>query len=282
MSETPSVPETTPAAEAALDAKLEALRARLRALESVVIGYSGGVDSGFLAAVAGATLGERALAVTADSPSLPRRHLRQAEELAVKLGLRHRVIPTGELANPAFAANAPDRCYHCKSELFRRLRAIADELGFRHVLDGTNADDAGDYRPGRRAAAERGVCSPLLELGFTKDDIRAASRRLGLPTADQPASACLASRLPYGTAVTAEALGRIERAEAVLDELGFRQLRVRAHGEVARIELAPAEIAGLLDETKRAAAVERIKACGFKFVALDLQGYRTGSLNETL
>lgn len=266
----------------ALDDKLHALRAILRDMASAVIGYSGGVDSVFLAAVAHEVLGRRALAVTADSSSLPRAQKRQAEDLAARLGLNHRIITTCELSNPRYAANHPDRCYYCKSELFAQLRTIADDLGCRHVCDGTNADDAGDYRPGRQAAQENGVRSPLLEAGFTKAEIRAASRRMGLPTADQPASACLSSRLPYGTPVTAEVLAQVERAEAALAALGFRQVRVRHHGDVARIELAPPEIAGMMEETVRASVVDALKACGYRYVTLDLQGYRTGSLNETL
>lgn len=265
-----------------IETKVEALRECLRALESAVVGYSGGVDSVFLAAIAHETLGARALAVTADSESLPRAHLAQARELAGRLGLTHRVIQTCELANPDYAANNPDRCYHCKSELFARLRAIADEIGFRHVCDGLNADDTGDYRPGRQAARERGVRSPLLECGFTKADVREASRRMGLPTADQPASACLSSRLPYGTTVTAAALAQVERAEAALAGLGFRHLRVRHHGDVARVELAPVEIGRMVDDRVREETVRLLKACGYRYVTLDLQGYRTGSLNERL
>lgn len=262
------------------DARVGELRAVLRGLGSAVIAYSGGVDSAFLAAVAGETLGPRALAVTADSPSLPRRRLDEAVALARRLGLHHRVIATGELENPAYAANNPDRCFHCKFSLFDRLAAIARAEGFAAVLDGSNADDRGDYRPGADAARKLGVRSPLQELGFTKADIRAASRAMGLPTADRPASACLASRIPYGSPVTAAALGRVERAEDALADLGFRHLRVRAHDDVARIELAADEIARMLEAGARRAVTDAVRACGFRFVALDLLGYRTGSLNE--
>ncbi len=261
-------------------ARVQRLQVWLKELGSAVVAYSGGVDSTYLAAVAAQTLGARALAVTADSPSLPRRRLEEAVEWARRLGLNHRVIRTCELDNPAYAANNADRCFHCKFSLFERLTDIAREEGYAAVLDGANSDDRGDYRPGSEAARRLGVRSPLQELGFTKADIRAASRALGLPTADRPASACLASRIPYGSPVTAEALARVERAEDALSDLGFRQLRVRAHGDVARIEIAPEEFARLLDAAARAAAHDAVRACGFRFVAVDLLGYRTGSLNE--
>lgn len=261
--------------------KVEQLKDWLRAQPSVVVGYSGGVDSAFLAAVAGQTLGARARAVVADSPSLPRRHLERARAIAAQFGFSVEVIETQELADPAYAANGPDRCYHCKSELFGRLSALARaHANGAVVLDGTNADDAHDVRPGRRAAAEQGVRSPLLTLGFTKSDIREASRRMGLPTADAPASACLASRLPQGTAVTPERLARVERAEAALETLGFRQVRVRDHGDVARIELGPDEIPRLLDPALRAETARQVRNAGFRFVALDLLGYRTGNLHR--
>jgi pyridinium-3,5-biscarboxylic acid mononucleotide sulfurtransferase len=261
--------------------KVARLEDWLRAQATVVIGYSGGVDSAFLAAVAGRVLGARARAVVADSPSLPRRHLERARAIAAQFGFSIEVIETQEMEDPAYAANGPDRCYHCKSELFSRLSALARaHANGAVVLDGTNADDAHDVRPGRRAAAEQGVRSPLLELGFTKNDIREASRGLGLPTADAPASACLASRLPQGTPVTPERLARVEQAEAALEALGFRQLRVRDHGEVARIELGPDEIPRLLDGELRREAAVRVRNSGFRFVALDLLGYRTGNLHR--
>ncbi len=251
-------------------------------MESVLVAFSGGVDSTYLAAVAQRVLGDRVLAVTASSPSFPERELQEAVDLAKKIGVRHRVIRSHGLANPKYAANAPDRCYHCKLELFDLLRKIASEQRLRHVLDGSNADDTGDYRPGRKATEELAVRSPLMELGFSKDDIRAESRKLGLPTADKPSFACLASRFPYGTRITEESLRAVERAENGLRDLGFHQVRVRAHGDVARIELLPAEIARAASDEFRGRIADLIRACGYRYVAIDLRGYRTGSMNEAL
>ena len=257
-----------------------ALVERLRALPSLVVAYSGGVDSAYLALVATRILGDRALCVTADSPSYPERHRVMAAAIARDFGLQHEVIETAEMANPAYRANHADRCYHCKHELFTELTALARARGFASVADGNNADDRGDYRPGRRAAREFGVISPLDEAGLAKADIRQLSLEAGLPTWDEPASACLSSRIPYFSEVTPEKLTAVERGEDALRELGFRVLRVRHHGDVARIELGRDEMARALDPDVAKAIDAALREIGFKYVALDLKGYRLGSLNE--
>ena len=248
---------------------------------AVVVAYSGGVDSAYLACVAGRTLADRALAVTADSPSYPERHRRLAIDIARQFGLRHHIIRTDELERPEYRANPANRCYYCKHELYSRLTPIAAERGA-IVVDGNNADDRGDYRPGRQAAREFGVRSPLDEVGLTKNEIRELSRLAGLPAWDEPASACLSSRIPYHHEVTDEKLRQIERAEQALRALGFRVFRVRHHDELARVEVAREEMARALDPEIGDAMVRQLKAAGYRFVTLDLQGYRTGSLNEGL
>ena len=239
--------------------------------------FSGGVDSSYLAYAAHEALGERALAVTAVSPSYPLHHREMAESVIARFALSHRFVDTAEMQNPAYRRNDGERCYHCKSELFRVLADLREELGFAAVAYGVNTDDLGDYRPGHRAADERAVHSPFLNAALSKQEIRALSREVGLPTADLPASACLSSRLPYGQAVTPENLRQIEEGEARLRDLGFAQLRLRHHGDTARIEIAPGELARALDPAMARSIVDAIKPLGFRYVSLDLEGYRTGA-----
>ncbi len=268
---------------ATLEEKEQKLRARLKGYGRVALGFSGGVDSTLLLQIALDELGaENVLPVLADTPSLPRSEFAEALRLAEGLGAACTVVDPRELDDPNYAANPADRCYFCKKHLFRLIAETAAAKGFGVVLDGNNADDAGDYRPGRRAAQELGVESPLMEAGLTKAEIRALSAREGLPTAEKPAMACLASRIPYGTPVTAEVLGQVERAEAGLRAAGFGQCRVRHHGEVARLEVPASDLARLVEAGVRERVVEGVKAAGYRYVALDLQGYRTGSLNEAL
>ncbi len=274
--------DTSIGADGDLRAREAALFERLRALPSLIVAYSGGVDSAFLAWAATRALGERALCVTADSASYPERHRAMAAAIARDFGLRHEVVRTTEIDKPAYRANNPDRCYHCKNELYTRLTALAAERGVAAVADGSNADDRGDYRPGRRAARQFGVLSPLDDAGLTKEDIRALSHEAGLPTWDEPASACLSSRIPYYSEVNEEKLQVIEQAEEAVRALGFRVLRVRHHGDVARIELARDEMPRLFEEDRFSRLDAAVRALGFKYVALDLRGYRLGSLNEAL
>jgi uncharacterized protein len=258
-----------------------ALDARLRSLPGALVAFSGGVDSSMLLHACRAALGDRVLAVTADSPSLPRVELEDARRLAAALGIEHRVLETAELARPGYRENGRDRCYFCKTELFAAIAAELTALaGAWPVLYGAMADDVGDHRPGARAAAEHGVLAPLLEAGLDKASIRRYSRHHGLPTADKPSFACLASRIPYGTPVSAAVLSQLERAEQVLRDLGYRQYRVRHHGDVARVEILPEEFARAIGPD-REVLIAGIRAAGYQYVSLDLGGYRTGSMNET-
>jgi pyridinium-3,5-biscarboxylic acid mononucleotide sulfurtransferase len=276
-------PATAAAVEDAhLDAKASALDARLANLGSVLVAYSGGVDSAFLAITAARVLGSRSLCVTADSPSYPERHRELATEVARAFSLRHEIIRTDEMARPEYRANPANRCYYCKHELYTHLDAMARARGFAAVADGSNADDRGDYRPGRQAAREFGVISPLDESGLTKAEIRALAKRAGMSTWDEPASACLSSRIPYHSEVTNEKLRTIEAAERVLRALGFRIFRVRHHDAIARLELGRDEIARALDPEMSDTIDRELRALGYQHVTIDLRGYRLGSLNEAL
>jgi uncharacterized protein len=254
----------------------------LAGYESVLIAFSGGVDSAYLAIAAKESLGTRALAVTADSPSYPETHRRLALSIAKDFGFAHELVHTSELERPEYRANPANRCYYCKDELYSHLSALATERGLAVVIDGNNADDRGDYRPGRQAAREHGVRSPLDEADLTKDDIRALAREAGLESWNEPASACLSSRIPYGSEVSNDVLRQIEKAEDAVRELGFRVFRVRHHDTVARLEIARSEMARALEPEISARLTDSLKALGYQYVSLDLQGYRLGSLNEAL
>jgi uncharacterized protein len=270
------------ALDARLHAKQDALMGALREMRGVIIAYSGGADSAYLAWAAEKALGDHAIAITADSASLPESHKRDAEKFARAHRIRHEYIETREFDNPDYVKNDRDRCFHCKDELFTRLDEVARERGIEHVIYGVNVDDLGDYRPGQGAAKRHKVAAPLVDAGLTKAEIRELSRNAGLETWDRPASACLSSRIPYGTPVTIQNVKTVELGEEAVRALGFRQFRVRFHGEVVRIEIAPEELdrAMSIEMARRFIAI--FKPLGFHYVTLDLEGYRQGSLNAVL
>lgn len=262
--------------------KLENLKNYLKQLNSTAVAFSGGVDSSFLLKVTADVLGENAIAVTASLPSFPRREFTEAASFCQEHGIRHLVCEVQQLAIEGFAQNPKDRCYHCKKEIFRQIQTIADENKMEHIIEGSNTDDDGDYRPGMLAVAELGIRSPLKACGLSKTDIRVLSKYLGLSTWEKPSFACLASRFVYGERITEERLSMVDGAEQLLFDLGFRQFRVRVHGRMARIEVEPEEFAGMIREGVRTEIIEKFKEYGFIYVALDLAGYRTGSMNEEL
>jgi pyridinium-3,5-biscarboxylic acid mononucleotide sulfurtransferase len=265
-----------------LKAKQEKLFSILKPMGRMIVAYSGGADSAYLAWAAHRVLGDEALAITADSASIPESHKQDAEEFAREWGFRHEYIETREFDNPDYIKNDPNRCFHCKDELFTRLEVVARERGIEHIAYGVNVDDLGDYRPGQRAAKMHQAEAPLVEAGLTKLEIRELSRLTGLSTWDRPAAACLSSRIPYGTPVTLENIKTVERGEEAIRQLGFRQFRVRFHGQLVRIEIAKDELANALTPEMAARFVEIFKPLGFHYVTIDLEGYRQGSLNSVL
>jgi pyridinium-3,5-biscarboxylic acid mononucleotide sulfurtransferase len=265
-----------------LEDKEKKLEELLDSLAPVIVAFSGGVDSTYLAYEANKVLGARALAVTGESASVPSHQRRMAAEIVKQFGIAHKAIDSGELERPEYSENPFDRCYYCKDELYKRLHSIAKEFGAKVILDGLNSDDLGDFRPGRKAGEEHQVRSPLMEVGLNKSEIRELSRRAGLPTADQPASACLASRIPYGTTITEEKLIIVDRGEEALREMGFRIFRVRHHDQLARLEFGPEDLRKALDPAMAVRLAAVFRELGYKYVTLDLDGYRMGSSNEVL
>jgi len=265
-----------------MEKKLRDLAAIIEETGSLLVAYSGGVDSTLLLKVAKDVLGDRVIAATAKSPTYPQREYEQAKAMAGKLGVKHLTVTTEELAHPEFVQNPPNRCYHCKQELFRQLRQLAQQEGLSWVADGTNCDDLSDFRPGIKAALEMEIRSPLKEAGLTKQEIRSLSKRLGLPTWNKPSLACLASRFPYGHRITLSGLQMVAEAEEYLHSLGFEQVRVRHHNSLARIEVPVKELRRFYQVERRHQVVERLKLIGYTYVTLDLQGYRMGSMNEVL
>ena len=262
--------------------KEERLRKIFRELESVVVAYSGGVDSSYVAYIANAELGPRAVCITGQSASLPAYQRAEIDRIVEKFGFQHEIIQTEELENPGYSANNPDRCFFCKDELYTKLKSVARGRGIQNIVDGSTVDDLGDYRPGRRAAMQHAVRSPLIEVGLSKTEVRELSRRATLPTWDKPASPCLSSRIAYGTPVTIERLSKVDRGEEILREFGFREFRVRHHDQLVRLEIAQAEMDRVMRKEVFQELAARFRELGFKYVTLDLEGFRSGSMNEVL
>ena len=276
------IDETLSGVALAATAKEERLRQIFRGLNSVIVAYSGGVDSSYVAYVANAELGPRAICITGESASLPSYQRTQIEEVVKRFGFHHEVIETEELESPGYRANNADRCFFCKDELYMKLEAVARARGIEIIVDGSTTDDLGDYRPGRQAATQHEVRSPLIEVGLSKSEIRELSRLASLPTWDKPASPCLSSRIAYGTTVTIERLSKVDRGEEILREFGFREFRVRHHDQLVRLEISPAEMDRVLNKEIVNELASRFRELGFKYVTLDLQGFRSGSMNEVL